>query len=154
MKHFSFKSRKVFPPLKLATQIQQQYTGRLWIYLSDNDILINGDFNDRPTPLNINDTVIEHGRQELIEAGFPPEGPLFACGHDYGATLVAYQEVQEFPELALGVIMIGASGIDYENYPKPVMLVAGDLDGNTRITKVSNDFRWVKCIYKICHIVN
>lgn len=120
--------------------IQEAYPERLWVYL---DTLEDPSSAHDPQPRDLNNTQVGRGRLALYDAGMSTDAPYYALGHSLGGILVYVEVKFSREDLADGVILLGATMYDlaYDDYPTPVLVINGDLDGMMRPTQVVIDYR-------------
>ena len=122
---------------------------RLWIYLSNNDINDTDSLCSSEDILDLcdsttNTSFIKIGQGALLSAGFPVDAPVYAAGHGCGG-YKALKEVRQEPDIAEGVVVVGASLAegDHDDFLTPTMVVNGDLDGIMRFVSIALNFRLV-----------
>lgn len=121
--------------LALGRDLQNSCGLRLWV-------AVVGDFlMATPNSLQI-DAKIDETLAELHQKGLPQSAPLAVAGHSLGGVFLP-GHVRRRPGRYSATVLL-ASYLPLEalaNFPTPVLHLSGDLDGQTRMTRILRTFQ-------------
>nr|KAG5698630.1 hypothetical protein BaRGS_003144 [Batillaria attramentaria] len=114
--------------------IQQVSTLKLWVALLDGFML------NTPNPLQLPGAV-NQAIKDLKKKGMTSHN-VFLAGHSLGGVFVG-EYGQKHADQLKGILLFASyltRDVRLSDYPLPVLTISGDLDGQTRITRIADTF--------------
>ncbi|XP_071104985.1 uncharacterized protein [Haliotis cracherodii] len=121
--------------IPLGQEIQKSSPLKLWVVVLAEFIA------DLPNPLQLSGAVTDAIAQ-LRKKGMTSDN-VFLAGHSLGGVFVGNHGKSHAKQLK-GILLLASyitKGNPLSQYPLPVLTISGDLDGNTRITRIADTFQ-------------
>ncbi|XP_067654544.1 uncharacterized protein [Haliotis asinina] len=121
--------------IPLGQEIQRSSPMKLWVAVLEEFI------GDLPNPIQLSGAVTDAIAQ-LRKSGMTSNN-VFLAGHSLGGVLVGNYGKSHANQLK-GILLLASyitTGNPLSLYPVPVLTISGDLDGNTRITRIADSFQ-------------
>ncbi|XP_067683462.1 uncharacterized protein [Haliotis asinina] len=121
--------------IPLGQEIQRSSPLKLWV------AVLEGFIGDLPNPIQLSGAVTDAIAQ-LRKSGMTSDN-VFLAGHSLGGVFVGNYGKSHAKQLK-GILLLASyitKGNPLSQYPVPVLTISGDLDGNTRITRIADSFQ-------------
>lgn len=119
----------------LALKIQQASPLKLWVALLEDFVIYNPDPLELPGAIS---SVIGQLRQQGMTSD-----NYFLAGHSLGGVFVGQYGTSHASQLK-GILLFASyltRDVPLHSYPLPVLHISGDLDGQTRVTRIVDTFQ-------------